>query len=419
MKSRVAFWPCSLIFWLLLFSYAGVGFAQAATPSDKIIHTFTGGTDGERPYSELLLDKNGNLFGTTLAGGGVGTCDGFPGCGIVFELSPGVSGWTETILYVFTGSSDGGSPIGGLVMDKSGNLYGTTALAGGDAFCGTVFELSPAAGGGWTESTLYQFKGGAENDGCSPQATLTLDAKGNLYGTTYAGGSPDQNAGIVFELSLPFAGGSWIETVLVTFDYTNGGTPGGKLALDATDHLYGTTLDGGSFGWGSVFKLTPGPGGWSASTIFSFTCGDNGGVPYGVVFDKTGHLYGTTSQCGADDVGTVFRLSPTIGQWSMTVLHTFTGALDGGEPIAGLAIDSAGNLYGTTWLGGLFAEGTVFKLELEGTRWIEGEYGFKGGSDGAMPQASPTLGKSVLYGTTTYDGTSGLGTVYEIDLSEL
>lgn len=199
MKSRAASCLWSLVFLLLLFSYAGVGLAQAAAQSDKIIHTFTGGTDGERPYSELLLDKNGNLFGTTLAGGGIGNCDGFPGCGTVFELSPGVGGWTETILYAFTGSSDGGSPFSGLVMDKSGNLYGTTALAGGSASCGTVFELSPASGGGWSESTLYQFRGGAENDGCNPEATLTIDAKGNLYGTTSSGGNVDINSGMALD----------------------------------------------------------------------------------------------------------------------------------------------------------------------------------------------------------------------------
>lgn len=194
----------------------------------------------------------------------------------------------------------------------------------------------------------------------------------------------------------------------------------GKLVFDGAGNLYGVVNYEAAYGFGGVFKISRLAGGWNEEMIFSFTGGDNGGYPAGgVVFDKTGHLYGTTAWFGRDDVGTVFRLSPTIGQWSMTVLHTFTGALDGGEPIAGLAIDSSGNLYGTTWLGGLFAEGTVFKLEPDGTRWIEGEYGFKGGSDGAMPQASPTLGKSVLYGTTPYDGTSGLGTVYEIDLSEL
>jgi uncharacterized repeat protein (TIGR03803 family) len=389
--------------------------AGAATETEKIIYTFTGGANGAHPYSELLLDKAGNLFGTTSSGGGIGVCNGLPGCGTVFELSPSSSGWTEKTIYTFTGSADGGFPLGGVVMDKSGNLYGTAQGAGGASYCGTVIELTPSAEGEWTETTLYSFNGYNEGgDGCSPRATLTLDANGNIYGTTGSGGP--FNDGTVFELLPPSApGGAWTETVLLSFDGTDGDTPTGSVVFDNAGNLYGTTDSGGSFNWGSVFKLTPTSGSWSATSIFSFTSGDNGCNPNGgVVFDKAGNLYGTTDWCGADEVGTVFKLTPTVGQWTMSRLHTFTGAIDGAEPYAGLTLDPQGNIYGATFLGGLFGEGVAFKLTRKSGKWAESEYSFRGGADGTNPYAAPTLGQAALFGTTVYGGAATMGTVYMI-----
>jgi uncharacterized repeat protein (TIGR03803 family) len=389
--------------------------AQGATPADKVLHAFAGGTDGAHPVGQLLVDGRGNLYGTT-ANGGMGTCNGLAGCGIIFELSPGSSGWTEKILYTFTGGADGGLPEAGLVMDKAGNLYGTAA-GGGVGFCGTVFELSAAGGGAWTESTLYQFLGGSANDGCNPEAPLTLDSTGNLYGTTVIGGSPTLNGGTVFELSPSSSGGAWIETVLFAFDYNDGGNPTGNVVFDKEGDLYGTVNGSGQFGGGGVFKLTPGSGGWSEASIFQFTEGDNGCSPIGnIVFDATGHLYGTTSYCGADNVGTVYKLTPTVGQWSMTILHQFTGGLDGAEPYGGLTMDSKGNLFGSCDFGGLYAEGTVFRLTPEHGGAAVAAYGFMGGSDGANPLAAPTLGKNAVYGATWAGGASGLGVIYQIGI---
>jgi uncharacterized repeat protein (TIGR03803 family) len=404
-------WMSTLLFALLFC----VGSASAAV-TDKISYDFTGGTNGAHPFSALVSDRAGNLYGTTSIGGGVGSCNGGPGCGTVFELSPGSSGWTEKTIYTFTGSTDGGFPLGGVVMDKSGNLYGTAEGAGGTAYCGTVFELTPSSGGAWTETTLYAFAGYNQGgDGCSPQVTPTLDSNGNIYGTTVSGGQ--FNEGTVFELSPPSSpGGAWSETVLLSFDGSNGSGPSANVVFDNAGSLYGTTNTGGFFSLGSVFKLTPISGGWSVTSIFSFTGGDNGCQPTGgVVFDRLGNLYGTATLCGADDVGTVFKLTPTVGQWTMTVLHTFTGAVDGGEPFAGLTLDSLGNIYGTTYLGGLFGGGTVFKLMPgKSGKWIEAEYGFTGGIDGANPYAAPTLRKTALFGTTIYGGAAGMGTVYEV-----
>jgi uncharacterized repeat protein (TIGR03803 family) len=388
----------------------------AQTRTDKVLFTFQGGSDGAHPYSSLVIDAKGHLYGTTSNGGGIGTCNGLPGCGTVFELSPGAGGWTEKVLYTFTGGADGGLPEAGLVMDAAGNLYGTAA-GGGDGFCGTVFELSPAPGGEWAESTLYTFKGGAENDGCNPEAPLTLDTKGNLYGTTVSGGIPTLSAGTVFEIS-PASAGVWTETVLYEFQSNrDGANPTGEVIFDQAGNLYGTANNSGEFGGGGVFRLTPSSAGWTETMIFSFTDGDNGCGPTGnIVFDASGHLYGTTSYCGIDYAGTVYRLTPTVGQWSMNILHQFTGGLDGWGPYGGLTMDGKGNLYGSTNLGGLFAEGTVFRLTPEHGRAVLAAYGFMGGSDGANPLSVPTLDKGILYGTTWAGGTPGLGVVYQIGI---
>ncbi len=407
---------------LLYASLVCAASAQTAVHSDKILYAFTGGADGGRPYGELLLDAKGNLFGTTSIGGNSGLCNGDTTCGTVFELSPGLSGWTEKTIYSFTGLSDGCCSQAGLIMDRSGNLYGT-AEGGGDGYCGSVFELTPDSNDGWTETSLYDFKGDSQNDGCSPNGTLTLDVHGNLYGGTYTGGA--QNNGTLFELSPPTQpDGAWSESVLWSFEDTIGfgnvgSTPVGKLVFGSDGGLYGATYNGGSFGSGTAFKLTFSSGVWSANTIFSFSGGDNGCGPNGgVIFDTSGHLYGTTSYCGADNEGTIFSLTPTIGQWTMKVIHTFTGATDGGQSESGSVMDSKGNLYGTASLGGLFAEGTVFKLAPQNAHWIISAYGFRRGSDGAIPNATPTLGKTVLYGTTGWGGASDMGTVYQINLNE-
>lgn len=246
---------------------------------------------------------------------------------------------------------------------------------------------TPTAGGGWTERVLHNFGNGV--DGASPWAGLIIDATGNLYGTTHDGGT--YGVGTVFELT-PTGGGGWTEKVLHSFNFTDGGGPYGGLVMDAAGNLYGTTYAGGSGGWGTVFELTPtGGGGWTEKVLFSF--GDIGGGPYaGLIFDSAGNLYGTTIGGGTYGYGRVFELTPTGGGgWTEKVLHSFgiINATDGAGPYAGLIFDSAGNLYGTTYSGpvinGAYV-GTVFELQPTGGGWRETVlYSFSNGTDGSSP----------------------------------
>ena len=217
-----------------------------------------------------------------------------------------------------------------------------------------VFELTPAAGGTWTEKVLYSFSGGTDGD--QPAAGLIFDAAGNLYGTTYVGGTSDN--GTVFELT-PAGGGTWTERVLYNFNGTGGAIPQAGLIFDAAGNLYGTTFAGGTYNLGTVFELTPAGGGtWTEQVLHNFGNGTDGGGPWaGLIFDAAGNLYGTTRYGGSYGGGTVFRLNAQ----GETLLYSFSGA-DGANPIAGLVLDAAGNLYGTTYLGGASSQGTAFEI---------------------------------------------------------
>jgi uncharacterized repeat protein (TIGR03803 family) len=331
--------------------------------TETVLHSFNNdGTDGWYPDAGLILDGAGNLYGTTIYGAGYGA---------VFEMSPNQGGgWTETVLYTFNGNGDGRYPHGSLVFDDAGNLYGTTdnggIYCGLFQGCGTVFELTPTQGGGWTESVLHSFDNNG-TDGINPVAGLIFDAAGNLYGTTFAGGT--YGNGTVFEMS-PGQGGGWTETVLHSF----GPVPDGQqswagLIFDAPGNLYGTTRTGGTYSLGTVFELTPNQsGGWTETVLHSFGSGQDGFQPlYGsLIFDATGDLYGTTQEGGVYDYGTVFEVAPNgSGGWTETLLYNFcsqNGCADGYFPFAGLTSDAPGNLYGTTYLGGPYDDGTVFEL---------------------------------------------------------
>jgi uncharacterized repeat protein (TIGR03803 family) len=286
----------------------------------------------------------------------------------VFELSPKVGGgWTEKILHNFNPNNgkDGDGPYAGLILDGSGNLYGTTA--GGAIENGTVFEVSPKAGGGWAEKILRNF----DNDGSSlskPYAGLILDGTGNLYGTTAFGGV--YGRGAVFELS-PAGGGEWTETLLHSFDDVSkeGGEPYASLILDGAGDLYGTTLYGGAYNSGAVFELMPAGGGnWTETVLHSFNKnGPDGHYPNaGLIFDAAGNLYGTTTDGGASNDGIVFELTPAGGGvWTETALYIFKqrrNGKDGIFPYSGLVFDTVGNLYGTTYQGGTDGLGTVFEI---------------------------------------------------------
>ena len=391
------------IFTLLLF----VTSAHAAT--EKILHSFGNGSDGTYPNSGFVADSSGNLYGTTYQGGAYGF-------GTVFELSPRAGGgWTERILHSFGNGTDGANLYAGLTLE-AGNLYGTT-YAGGMYGGGTVFELTPRTGGGWAEKILHNF--GKGTDGANPYASLIFNAAGNLYGTTYQGGA--YNLGTVFEMS-PKTGGGWTEKTLHSFGNASDGTnPYAGLIFDASGNLYGTTNQGGTYiYYGVAFELMPrAGGGWTEKILHNFGNTGDGSNPYaGLIFDSFGNLYGTTSSGGAGFLGTVFELTlNAAGDWTETLLFSFDFT-DGSDPHAGLIFDTAGNLSGITDEGGASESGTAFELTLgTGGNWTEmilHSFDFNG-RDGANPLGNLTFDKSGNLYSTTYDGgTYGLGAVFEI-----
>ena len=328
---------------------------------ETVLYDFQGGDDGEGPNAGLVFDGSGDLYGTTQYGGAYRY-------GTAFELAPGAHGWDETVLHSFCAQpGDGCDPTAGLVIDRAGNLYGTTPVGGSYMGHGTVFELTPGSGG-WREKLLHRF-GLRKGDGADPYAGLILDGSGNLYGTTSYGGKScgDQGCGITYELS-PVPGGKWKETILHHFDDigNDGFWPGsGQLYMDHASNLYGTTVGGGSAGgWGTVFKLMPSSGGrWKESVLYSFSNGASGGYPSGgVVMDNGGNLYGLTAD-GGIGCGVLYKLAPSgKGKWTYSVLHAFGQGADGCIPVGNLALDKKGNLYGGAVLGGKYGYGVVFEL---------------------------------------------------------
>jgi uncharacterized repeat protein (TIGR03803 family) len=321
------------------------------------------------------------------------------------------------VLHNFGQGNDGLSPWGSLTIDSSGNLYGT-ALSGGTYNAGIVFELIPTVGGSWTETVLHEF--GSGTDGHDPRAGLVFDPAGNLYGTTNEGGHYQD--GTVFKLS-PTVGGGWTETVLHEFSGTDGNGSHAGLILDAAGNLYGTTYSGGAYGFGEAFELMPQKGGaWTLKILHSFGHGKDGAYcEAGLTFDAAGHLYGTTSNGGAYNQGTVFKLTSTAGTWSEQVLHSFNpNSTDGYQPNAGLILDAAGDLFGTADEGGMYGYGAVFELlPRPGGLWAEKLlHHFTGAhSDGTLPYGGlifDALGN--LYGTTLFGGATvpGHGTVFEL-----
>jgi uncharacterized repeat protein (TIGR03803 family) len=325
------------------------------------LYSFQGGTDGEFSARPLTLGPDGTYYGTTI-GGGEGTCSfyGVSECGVVFKAGPApqpprtpLLQFRENVLYRFSGGSDGGNPFSTVIFDQAGNIYGTTS-GGGAHGLGTVFELSHAVGGTYTETVLYSFAGG--DDGANPYDGVVFDTAGNLYGTTlYGGGSTvcQFGCGTVFKLS-PAAGGNWTEAVLYRFQGANDGQyPTAGIAIDSAGNLYGNTNQpgtgqGGS-GGGTVYELSPNGSNWTYKRLY--TVPYNGGFGYGrVVLDSNGNLYEALQAGGAFGHGQVFEL--THGSWIYTDLYDFTDAADGASPYGGVTVDSSGNLYGTTLIGG-------------------------------------------------------------------
>jgi uncharacterized repeat protein (TIGR03803 family) len=298
---------------------------------------------------------------------------------VTLVLASAASASRYNVLYQFRMPKNGQGPSGNLIMDAAGNLYGTTQSGGADGF-GTVFRLKPNPDGSWSESVLHSF---TETDGASPLSGVISDDAGDLYGTTSGGGDPSCPAGcgVVFKLTRN-AGGTWAESVLHAFTGVDGNDPEGGVIMDAAGNLYGTASQGGAnpcseyytAGCGVVFQLKPHDGSWSETILHSFTGADGLRPHAGLIVDAAGNLYGTTDSGGPGGVqagaGVVFKLMPSAdGTWTESVLHAFTYGADGANPWAGLAFDAAGNLYGTTLDGGGSTAcypgcGTVFRLTL-------------------------------------------------------
>ncbi|MGA3213323.1 MAG: choice-of-anchor tandem repeat GloVer-containing protein, partial [Terriglobales bacterium] len=474
-------------------------FASSAAQqyTETVPYTFTGGSDGALPISGLAMDSSGNLYGTTLEGGNSSTACGItsvPGCGVVFKLSPVAGGgWTRTVLYTFTGGSDGALPFAGVVLDSAGNLYGTTLLGGnstatncvgnidGSGFppgCGVVFKLTPSSSTPWTETVLYAFTG--SSDGLGPFSGVVFDSSGNLYGETALGGNTSASCalgktalqlgcGVVFKLT-PKSSAPWTESILYTFGGgSDGGAPERGLTLDSAGNLYGATFEGGNTtvscnpsvanqGCGVVFKLAAGASvPWTESVLYTFQNGADGGSPgSGVIFDAFGNLYGiaatggnlTGTNCNpgsaGDGCGVVYKLAPTSsGPWTESALYTFTGEADGlytshdaGTTASSLVFDALGNLYGNAPAGGDVSLtchnrqegcGTIYQLSPSASGpWTESIlYAFAGGTSGGYPGGSILRdSRGNIFGGTWQDGNTsdctennsgaGCGVIYEV-----
>jgi hypothetical protein len=410
--------------------------ALAVLGKEIVIYDFsrTSATPFEYPWSGLGFDAAGDLHG--------GADD------VEFELTPSSGGWQATIIHQFGFGADGILPNSSPIFDAQGNLYGTTLLGGTgtgttqcgvNGSCGTVFELSPLTGGGWSEQVIHNFQGGSDGAGPSNYAELVLDAQGNLYGSTYGGGitgceGADEfpGCGTIYRLS-PNSDGTWTEELLYEFiGGADGYNPNSGLVFDSNGNLYGTTVDGGATNvGGTVFMLSPtSSGGWTHTVLYTFRGGPNDGYnpTSGVIFDTAGNLYGTTAAGGSNGespwtcgggCGTVYKLSPNSGGgWTETTLYFFQGgANDGAQPTAGMVFDSAGILYGTT-TAGHYNYGTVFKLTPNADGgWNKANLYMFGDTkgDGSIPY-SPVIFDSSgnLYGTCNRGGTGSSGTVFEI-----
>jgi uncharacterized repeat protein (TIGR03803 family) len=411
-----------------------LGAVGSAWAGERVILTFNG-TNGDSPQSNLIADSAGNLYGVTNIGGGVG-CSPNPGCGVVFRYSKTSGVWKETILHRFTGGNDGSFP-NSIILDSAGNIYGTTVHGGGKGGtcnsgtdCGVVFRLTPAISGSWPEKILYRFSG---TDGLQPNA-LAFDSHGNLYGTTEGGGGESATCqftagcGVVFSLT-PTASGPWTLTAIHSFiDVAGDGQGALGLAIGAGDVLYVTTFSGGNYTDtggldGAIFQFTKGTSGWTDTMIHSFGGTGDGFYPYSAaILDAAGNLYGPTNG-GPNYYGYIYELSPVSGGgWTESILYKFGAGIDGNNPRSQLAFDAAGNLYGTTLYGGGTAGkceygcGTIFKLtpsssapwpESLATRFVD--------SNGAHPLGALVLNTDGnLYGTASYGGANNDGVLFEL-----
>lgn len=396
----------------------------------QVIHTFQG-PEGLAPYAGVTLDRGGNLYGTARDGGSFNNgyfCELYEenGCGAVFKLTKRVgSGWLTAPLFKFN-STDGAYPRTPVTIGPGGSIYGSTDLGGycsSSGFgCGTIFSLMPGATAPpaiiapWMEHVLYAFTG--NDDGGPGPSALIFDSAGNMFGSSVGG---KYGAGNVFEFTP--SGQGWTETVLYSFygAPSDGQYPQGIVADAGFNHLFGVTFKGGNndcddAGCGTVFELTRSGSNWTETILHTFTDGADGAWPLGPpIMDSAGNLYGTSSGAFVSP-GTVWELSPTENGWVFTVLYTFSGGSNRG-PYGGIAMDTAGNLYGTTNAEGAYDEGNIFKLGQSHGVWTYTDlHDFTGGNDGAAPEGAPTVDTNGnVFGTASGGGLYGIGgVVWEI-----
>jgi uncharacterized repeat protein (TIGR03803 family) len=380
-------------------------YTARAAALEKVLHTFAGGSDGASPIAGVTIGPGGNIYGTTFLGG---TNDN----GIVYKLSPKGE---ETVLYTFGTGTDAARPERGVIVDTAGNVYGTTPQ-GGTSFCncGTVYKVTPRG----KETVLYSFTSGT--DGGVPFSTPSMDGAGNLYGTTVLYGDGDCLCGTVFKLT---PAGQFTTVYAFKGGGTDGSYPGASVVLDAAGNLYGTTDSGGTGpckknkgGCGTAFKIDAEG---HEIVMHSFQGRKNDGAcPCGdLILDGAGNLYGVTAKGGTGSSGTVFRVAPDGAE---TILHDFLpDGTDGSSPKGRLALDAAGNLYGTTSFGpgtdcGGKGCGTVFKLTPDLNETIL--YAFADNDrDAAFPEAGVVLDrKGNLIGTAPFGNGANDGTVFRV-----
>lgn len=358
----------------------------AGTTSGNIIWDFSGTTDGGGPLTRLTPDGKGNLYGVGAFGGNMNACGG-QGCGVVFELSPTSSGtWTETVLYAFNDIPDGSYPTGGVAFDSKGNLYGATRFNGPNSCaCGIVYKLSPTSNGPWTETVLHAFSGAF--DGNSPYGMVTVDAHGNVFGSTLTGGTVNtvctHGCGVIYRLA-PTTAGTYNFSRLFAFNGADGGSPNGDLVIDKSGNIYGATNSGGKTSslcpftyCGTVFELVKQTnGGWKQIVLHDFTGGSDGATPRdGVTLDSSGNVFGSAGYGGEQvctglgyppGCGTAFEISPSSTGWTFNAIYEFTGG-DGEIPNGNLVISKSGNLFGTTEVG-FSGYGNIFELSPPATK---------------------------------------------------
>jgi uncharacterized repeat protein (TIGR03803 family) len=403
----------------------------------KVLYTFGtngGAGDGANPAGPVIFDGLGDMFGTTPSGGGNVSTLCPQGCGTVFELAPSQGGWTEKLLHAFSYGADGMSPFG-LIGDSKGNLYGVTGGQGEYGCqvpdCGTVYELSPEPDGQWSETILYEFSGGS--DGWLPSSPLTFDSQGNLYGTTLVSGGA-VTGGSVFELSPPISrGDSWTLATLYSFCQqggnacSDGSWPSGGLVFDALGNLYGTTEMGGLGNWGTVYELSPNSdGGWTEIVLYKFLGGIAGQPTGPVSFDSAGDMYGTLDYGGSGEAGYctenhggharcggLFRLSPKPGGSYGEFTFPFDGP-DGGNPVGNVLPESNGTVYGATESGGEYFAGAFFGIQGKKENLL---YSWNCNVEPCAGGASPsylTLHRGSFYGGASQGGEFDQGVVFEI-----